>query len=176
MKLMLRIGAMVSVTALGAVPCLLAQDRETDWGRVEFSRDAGLTRGRIPGAPDSAWRTLRRLVEEAGIRVTVEEPANGLLGARRFRAVRRLGRSPISTFLSCGENMTGPNADTYHVFLTFLATVRPAVGGGTAFQLEFHGDAVDVPGGRPERLPCSTTGRLEQRLVDLLDAVFPGTK
>lgn len=176
MKAILRIGALVSLTALRAVPCVLAQDRETDWGRVEFSRDAGLTRGRIPGTPDSAWRVLKRLVEEAGIRVTIAEPANGLLGTRRVRAVRRLGRSPISTFLSCGENMTGPNADTYHVFLTLLATISPTVGGGTAFQLEFHGDAVDVPGGRPERLPCSTTGRLEQRLVDRLDAVFPGTK
>lgn len=82
----------------------------------------------------------------------------------------------MSSFLSCGDNMTGPNADTYHVFLTFFAHLSPAGPTRTGFQLELHAEAIDIPGGRPDRLPCATTGLLELRLVDRLEAVFPGTK
>jgi hypothetical protein len=169
------LGAAVLLAGLAIAPAA-AQENQTEWGRVQFLRDLGVTRGVIAGPADSAWRTMRRLVEKAGVPIEISNQATGELGSRRFRAVRRLGGRPLSGFFSCGEGMTGPNADTYHVFITFLVELRPESASRTPFEMQVHAEAVDVPGGRPDRLPCATTGRLEFRLVADLDAAFPGTR
>jgi hypothetical protein len=166
------------ILALTAAPvtAIRAQDRNPDWGIVEFDRDRGLTSGTVPGPADSVWRVLRTAVDAAGIKVTVEQRAGGRIGNQRFRAVRRLGNEPLSRLFSCGNSTTGPNADNYHVFIGLLAVLTPIDGNRTRLELQVTAEAIDVPGGRSERVGCYSTGRLEFGLIERLDAAFPGTR
>ena len=67
-----------------------------------------------------------------------------------------------------------PLEDLWHVFLNLGAQVTPATK-GAKLQLLVHAEAVDVPGGRNERAPCTRTGRLEYEVLTHLRQVFPGT-
>ncbi|MGE0553425.1 MAG: hypothetical protein AB7R55_08330 [Gemmatimonadales bacterium] len=160
----------------GSARALEAQDPGApgDWGLVEFYRDKGLTRGAVPAPADTVWSAFREILAELGL-----EPAESVAPRRlanpRQRAVRRLAKQPLSRYFDCGDNITGPNANTYHVFLRFGLDLAPA-NGKTAFEFAMYAEAVDVPGGRPDRIACATTGRFELTMVDLLNARFPGTK
>ena len=154
-----------------------AQDRVTaDWGLVQFRRDLGLTRGVITGGVDSVWKVLGPLFQELGLKATVEDRPTGQLGNPRYRVVRRIGQTPVSRYFSCGEGLTGPNADTWHVFVGFGMVVTPVGASRTQFELQMRAEAIDIPDGRSDRVPCSTTGLLEYALVSRLNDVFPGTK
>jgi hypothetical protein len=154
----------------------VAQDRNLDWGTVEFDRDRGLTSATVAGPADSVWRVLRAAVEAAGVKITIDERTGGQIGNKRFRAVRRLGKEPLSRLFSCGNSTTGPNANNYHVFIGLLAALTPSGGSRTRLQLQVTAEAIDVPGGRSERVGCYSTGLLEYGLIERLDAAFPGTK
>jgi hypothetical protein len=144
---------------------------------VDFRREHGITRGVIAGPPDSVWRAVRAMLADVGIPIKLDDRADGVIGNERFRAVRRLGKVPLSRLFSCGEGLTGPNADAYHVFIRFVVRLAPVpTAARTRFEMRVYAEAVDVPGGRPERLPCTTSGRLELTLVDRLNQAFPGTK
>lgn len=67
----------------------------------------------------------------------------------------------------------GPNADSYHVYLTLMAQITETGKSKSNLTLHFGADAVDVPGGQSDRLPCSTTGLFEHQLVTKLQARFP---
>lgn len=64
--------------------------------------------------------------------------------------------------------VSGPADSVYRVQVT------PATK-GAKLQLLVHAEAVDVPGGRNERAPCTRTGRLEFEVLTHLRQVFPGT-
>jgi hypothetical protein len=165
--------------SLALVSSASAQGSErvtTDWGQVQFNRDKGLTRGVIAGGVDSVWKVLEPMFKDLGLKLTVQDKASGQLGNPRFRAIRRLGKAPVSRYFSCGQGLTGPNADSWHVYIGFGVVFAPAAADKTQFELQMQAEAIDIPDGRNERVPCSTTGLLEYALVNRLNDVFPGTK
>ncbi|MEZ4588426.1 MAG: hypothetical protein R2909_18765 [Gemmatimonadales bacterium] len=175
MRYGLAIGLALALVS-GSTGALQAQDPGApgDWGLVEFYRDKGLTKGAVPAPPDTVWNAFREILDQLGLE-SAESTAPRRLANARQRAVRRLAKQPLSRYFDCGDNITGPNANTYHVFVRFGLDLAPA-NGKTAFEFAMYAEAVDVPGGRPDRIACATTGRLELKMVDLLDARFPGTK
>ena len=168
--------AITLALTLAAAGSVGAQDKYLDWGTVEFNRERGLTTAVVAGPADSVWRVLESVMEGTGVKIAIDEPTTGRIGNQRFRAVRRLGKEPLSRLFSCGNGMTGPNADSYHVFIGFVAAITPAAGNRTRLQLQVTAEAIDVPGGRSERIGCFTTGRLEYGVIERLDAAFPGTR
>jgi len=173
----MRLGAAIGLgvaLASGWNQALAGQDAPGDWGLVEFYRDKGLTKGAVPAPADSVWTAFREILNELGLKPSESVSAQRLANPRQ-RAVRRLAKEPLSRYFECGDNLTGPNANTYHVFIRFGLGLQPARG-KTGFEFAMYAEAVDVPGGRPDKIACATTGRLELRMVDLLNARFPGTK
>ena len=146
----------------------------TDWGTFMFERDLGSMSGVVAGTADSAYRVVKAYFADLKIALKEDDPVARQLGVKRLRVVRRIGQQPLSLYLSCGEGLSGPNADLWHVFLNLGAQVTPATT-GAKLQLLVNAEAVDVPGGRSERVPCTTTGRLEFELLTHLRQVFPGT-
>jgi hypothetical protein len=144
-------------------------------GTVTFHRDKGVTTGRIPGPPDSVYRRLRSVSTDLGLTIkpSGENPAGHEFLIDRQRLVTRLGKKPVSTYLSCGEGMTGPNADSWFVYLTVRAVVSPAAGTDSELQLQLSADAVDVPGGRSDRVVCATNGSLEAEIMKRLQTAPP---
>ncbi|MCC7132745.1 MAG: hypothetical protein IT352_08870 [Gemmatimonadales bacterium] len=161
--------------ALGLASTLTAQERlTTDWGTFMFERDMGTTSGLVAGTPDSVFKAVQALLVEYGLKLK-DDPVARQLGVNRQRVTRRIGKQPVSDFLSCGEGLTGPNADTWHVSYTMGVEILPGAANKSRLVMSFTAEAIDVPNGRNDRVPCATTGRLELQLVKRLRSAFPGT-
>jgi hypothetical protein len=119
----------------------------------------------IPGSVDSVWAALKTVLAKRDIPVGFEDRSIWQIGHAQAKVYRQLGKNSVSTYLRCGDGPTGPNADNYVVYLSFLAQLVPAKAGGTVslFTL-LTGRAVDLAGGRNDPIDCSTTGRLEVQL------------
>ena len=144
------------------------------WGSFSFRPDEGMTSGGVAGQPDSVIKVLKDIFTELDVPLK-ESAGKHQLAANRQRAVRKLGKAPVSRYLVCGEGLMGPNADNWYVYYTLMVGVEPA-GGKSALTIGFTGSAVDTPSGRTDRVKCTTTGRLEFDVVKRLREAFPGTQ
>lgn len=170
-------GPLFLALALSAGPAV-AQDvyvPTTDWGVFRFERDAGLTSGTVAGSADSVFSAMGTILKEFGIKVSQSDKVSREMVVRRQRAFRHLAKRPISTFMSCGQGLTGPNADQWHVFLTLGVKVSPAGPDKSSLAMTLTGDAIDIPGGRSDKIVCASDGRLEIDIVRRLREIFPGT-
>jgi hypothetical protein len=162
------------VVGLGCGRSLAAQPpSETDWGTFKWERSTGMTSGLVAGPADSVFAVLPVFLKELGIELKEVDRAGGKLAVRRYRVVRKLGKDRVSASLTCGDGMTGPNADNYHVFLTAAIELAARPAGQTSFVMYLGAEAINVPGGTNERVTCATTGTLEYRLVERLRQRFP---
>ena len=144
------------------------------WGSFSFRPDEGMTSGPVVGQPDSVFTVLKGIF--AALEVPLKEDGQAhSLTATRQRAVRKLGKAPVSRYLVCGEGLMGPNADNWYVYYTLMVGVEP-LGGKSTLAIGFTGSAVDTPSGRTDRVKCTTTGRLEFEVVKRLREAFPGTQ
>lgn len=118
--------------------------------------------------PVAAARTaVQQAFTDYSIPVTFSNPGTGQIGnADFYRSGRFMGR-PMVELVSCGSGITGPNAATYRIFMSMLATVKADANGGSVVGMTFTAAARDVAGGTSgDRLPCGSSGRVEQLFLD----------
>ena len=123
--------------------------------------DAAIT---IPGPLEGTWTALAATLEELGVPVAFADQQAGEIGTPQAKLFRRMGKERLSTYLRCGSGLTGPNADSYAVYLSLVVFVRPLAEGEVALQPFLAAQAVDVAGGRNDPIQCTTTGKLERRI------------
>jgi hypothetical protein len=122
---------------------------------------------------DSAWGALRTTLTDLGVELSFEDPASGELGNAQLKLRRRLGKQPLSSLVRCGSGSTGPNADTYLVYLTVVAFVKP-IDNGIAILPLVTGHAINPEAGRSDAVDCTSTGRLEKRIGEGVRARLSG--
>src|SRR5688572_20780929 len=69
----------------------------------------------LPVAPSRAFEALKAAYAELGIPQVVSDPATGQVGNNNFFKSRQLADQPMSTYLDCGDSLTGPAADIYRI-------------------------------------------------------------
>jgi hypothetical protein len=163
------------VTTMVARPTPSQAQPATDWGTFKWERSTGITSGIVAGAIDSVFKVLPGLMKELGVEMKEIDRPGGTLAARRYRVVRKLGKDRVSLSLSCGDSLTGANADSYYVYITAAIQLSPLPNSRTNLSMFFGAEAINVPGGQNERVACATTGNFEQRVVTRLTELFPPT-
>jgi len=89
----------------------------------------------------------------------------GVIGSERFYRMRSLGGELLSRSFFCGEDPTGPNADSHRLEIAVVAYVTPAPsGGGTRLGLAVAAQGRDPAGPYRAPRPCASTGALERKL------------
>jgi hypothetical protein len=83
---------------------------------------------------------------------------------------RQLARKPLSQYLDCGSNLTGLIANSYRVSLNVSSTLTPGPQGGSTLQTSVSASATSPQGASSAPVSCSTTGRLEADLAQLVRA------
>jgi hypothetical protein len=110
-------------------------------------------------------RPDRRLCHsELDIPLSVADSATHVIGAVYLSRRRPVGGQRLSRILACGDGTFGPNADHYEVQLTALSAVAPIDSAHTALSIAVAG--VATVNGHNSTIACSTTGWLEQRILD----------
>jgi hypothetical protein len=72
----------------------------------------------------------------------------------------------MTQFVDCGSGMTGQKAASYRIYMSLMTDISADGKGGTLVQTTFTALGQDVTEGSSDRIPCGTTGRLEQLVLD----------
>ncbi len=132
----------------------------------------GTTSITLPVPADRAIRAVMAGYQKLGIEVTLVDPPARRVGNPQFTATRTFAGQALSRFVSCGETMTRPRANTDRIHISLVSTVRPAADLTSVVTTRLEAVAVDHQSGNDgATVPCSTTGVLEQRLHE---AVWAG--
>jgi hypothetical protein len=105
---------------------------------------------------------------ELGIPVNAKDPARGIIAATRFAKMHSLAGRTMSELFSCGTGPTGPHADEWRLDIAVAALLDAGAAGTTHLRLATVTSAQDVQGSARDPLPCSSTGRLETILLNLI--------
>ena len=165
----------VLVIALGTRAEAQEPRKTADWGMFDFDRETGSMHGLVAGAPDSVFLVLKAVFAEIGLPPKDEDTADRKFGGKHIKVVRKLAKRPASYFISCGDGLTGPNADSWYIYVSYGIQVMPAPGKKASLRMSVNADAIDVPNGLSDRMICTTTGQLELEILRRLRLVFPGT-
>jgi hypothetical protein len=135
-----------------------------DAGAMTVTRMATAQTTALPGSVDDAWTALPQVLDSLGVRVTLIDPVQHLVGVEQMKIRVNLGKAPLSRYLDCGQTQIGPNADSYEILLTVKSRITSVA---TGSQVSTLVDAVARPiAFRQNYSSCSTTGLLETRIAD----------
>jgi hypothetical protein len=124
---------------------------------------------RVSAAPADVWRVLPGVFDSFAIPLSSVDARTRVLGNTGFNVRRRLGSIPLPRLIDCGTTQGGPSADTYDIRLSVLTQVMPGESGGSSIvtTVDAMGRPVAFAG---EYVRCSTTGSLETRITDAVQA------
>ena len=124
----------------------------------------------LPSSLDNVWKVLPAAFDSLGIPVASVDPTLRTIGNEGFKLRQRLGKTPLSRFLDCGQTQVGPNADSYEVFLVVMVHAQAgAAPGTTKMTTMVDASARSIAFSQaPNR--CSTNGELEKRLIAAVKA------
>lgn len=138
-------------------------------------RPEALSDGLVATAPyDSVWGALKRSLAALAIPEGFEDPRAGEIGNADIKAFKRLGRQALASLVRCGSGPTGPNADSYVVYLSLVVLAQPLPDREVAVLPLLTGHAVDPAGGRSDAVNCTSTGRLEKLIGEGINGRLSG--
>lgn len=114
------------------------------------------------------YSALLGVYAELKIPAEVKDSAGGQVGSQMFYRQNTLGGRQISSYLSCGDGITGPNADYYRVYMNIWSTLVPKSDHAVVLRTAYLAGAVNVSEGSRQPMPCESTGRLEVRIQQML--------
>lgn len=126
----------------------------------------------FPAPRERALDAVGRVLKDAGIELEVRNADAGLIGNGRIKTQRRFAGDRISAWLDCGAGGRGMHADTYRVSISILGMVRAITPTSTEVRLAFAAGAQDFAGPLGDPISCSSTGRLEERLLGKMAALL----
>jgi hypothetical protein len=120
--------------------------------------------------PRLVFQALVKAYESLDVPVTLKDSVEGKVGNLKFHKSGRLGGQQISAFLSCGDGVTGPNADSYRVYMALRSVVVPSGENGSILRSTLFGGAMNVAEGARQAMPCESNGRFEILIGKLVQA------
>ena len=164
-------------SVLFPVPDLLAQAYRA---RVRLpgyphiiAMDTIAVRTDVPGSRLEVFQVAAAALEtEFKFELKIRDSTAGLVGNMELVKLRSLGRSPMSRYVSCGSGMTGPNADSYRIYLAIIAMVDSIAPGKTRLGVALAAAAQDLQGSAKQPIACGSTGALEGQVRRLVAARF----
>lgn len=126
----------------------------------------------IDAPPPTVWLAVKKVYADLDIPVTFENATTHQIGNPNFWKSHQLGNQRMTEFVNCGSGMTGPNAASWRIYFTLMTDVNPDGKGGTNYQTVMTATGQDVTGGSVDRIPCGSTGKLEQLILTRVKTVL----
>jgi hypothetical protein len=120
-----------------------------------------------------AGKTYRAVVaafEELKIPLATKDSINGMVGNSSIVQSHSLAGSQMSRWFNCGTGMTGPNADNFRLYIAVAALLDKVTADTTRLRIGLVAGSKDMGGNSKEPVACATSGNLEQKLVELIQA------
>jgi hypothetical protein len=120
----------------------------------------------IAAAPAAVWMAAKQVYASIDVPLGIENATAHILGNQNFYKARQMAGQPMTQFVDCGAGMTGQKAASYRIYMSLVTDISADGKGGTLVQTTFTALGQDVTEGSSDRIPCGTTGRLEQLVLD----------
>ncbi len=135
--------------------------------RIRQNDDAKVTQLSFPVA--RVWAVLPSVFDSLAIPLTELDAAKHAIGNSGMKAHKSLGKTSLAKYIDCGSTQGFPSAESYDIQLSVLTTVSANGTDGSTVTtlLEAAGRPMSVAGGYTK---CSTSGALENRIIELLRA------
>jgi hypothetical protein len=126
---------------------------------------------RVNATPEVAWIGLPGVFEALEIPVELLDTGRKMMGNPDHRVRGRIAGRPLSEYLSCGTTMSGQIANQYDVRLSVVSPPLPGEEEeeGTGIRTRVEATARSRSGASGSAVTCSSTGRLEERVAELLN-------
>lgn len=121
----------------------------------------------LAASPGGAWAQLSPTYAEVGIPLTLFLPETRIAGNQGLNVRRTLGGVALRNYLLCGDDGTGPNADTYLISMNIATQIQAEADGTSKVATVMDATATSMTTGT-NIIRCSTTGQLEKRINDVL--------
>jgi uncharacterized lipoprotein len=115
------------------------------------------------------WRLLPMVYDSVGLHVATLDSARHLIANGDTKLRRQLRGVPLSRYLDCGQTQIGYNADSYEVVLTVKTQLQSDPSGATTVRTLVTAVSKPVAFSQ-EYSSCSSTGKLESRVSDVIRA------
>lgn len=117
---------------------------------------------------DEVWAVMPAVLADLGIDAQVDTTVSGLIGNVRINTPTVAGER-VRQFVSCGTDAGPGAANMFRIRLNLMIFVRPE-GTGTRTYTRVVGTGMTVGGSGGDGVLCITTGRLEQRITERVNA------
>ncbi len=125
-------------------------------------------KSQIFAPPQQTWDTLVEVYQALGIEIVTLLQDEKRIGNDAFRARRKIADMPMQRLLDCGGPSGSPNAETYDVTMAISTTVGGS-GEESTLATTISANARSASfAGAP--VNCTSTGRLERRIDELVKA------
>jgi len=147
----------------------IATVRDAAGGALRINPGDGVATSSVAFPIDAAWKALPAVFDSLGIPVNTVDPKLKAFGNSGFTLTKRLGKTPLSQYLDCGQAQAFPSADTYEIFLVAMVQLQASEPGATAVATSVQASAKPLTV-RGDYMRCSSKGKLEERIVERLRA------
>jgi hypothetical protein len=127
---------------------------------IQIPADARSAPVPVPAPTGAVWRAAAAVYDELGIRVTSSDSASLTLEARGFEVRRQLAGQRLSSYFTCGSNLSGELADQRRLRIDFSTRVIEAAD-GAAVQTLVQASARSDAGASADPVACNSRGTLE---------------
>ncbi|HTL06191.1 MAG TPA: hypothetical protein VL241_10615 [Gemmatimonadales bacterium] len=161
----------LALTLLPAIPATAQRSRVVVVVPGQLTRVVVDTMGTpypVPFPRAQAYRALLAIFAELKLPTDGKDSAATQVDTQLFYRQGSVAGKQISSYLSCGDGITGPNADSYRVYMNITSTIAAAPDNKSILKTVFLAGAVNVTEGSRQPMPCESTGRLEVRIHQLV--------
>ncbi|HSJ05856.1 MAG TPA: hypothetical protein VK936_04080 [Longimicrobiales bacterium] len=129
-------------------------------------RDTHVAVASLPATRSEAWEPLLDAWAEVGLPEPVADRRAFTVSISNHPIQRRLARTPLSQYLSCGISISGPNADSHRIRLTVNALLEGAGEERSVLHVRVEAVAHSTEGASATPIQCATLGKLEAAIVN----------
>lgn len=122
----------------------------------------------IPYPMGQVYKALLAVFKELKLPADIQDTAKGHVESDVFYRSGSLAGKQISTYLGCGEGITGPYADSDRIYMVATSTVAKKDDSNSTLRSVLLGGAVKVSEGARQPMACESTGRLEIRIQQMV--------
>jgi len=122
----------------------------------------------VPASAPKVFAALAAVYADLKVSTAIRDSAQLQVGNPSFTRRETIGGRQLSSYLSCGEGMTGPYADYYKIYLGLVSTLTPKTPGSVTLRTVLLAGAVNVTEGKHDPQPCESSGRLEARIHQMV--------
>ena len=108
--------------------------------------------------------------DELKIPLDTRDSLRGIVGNLMLVRTRSMAGSQLSRWFNCGTGLTGPNADSWRMYIAVAAILDRQAADKTQLRIGMVAGAQDMQGNAKEPVACSTSGALEAKILELVKA------